>query len=113
MSRNEQNGLKSLQKRVASGEIIICESDKSSKLCVLSREQYLSSGQQHCSKDLEISPTEVVRLQKYVNAHVEWLNDIFGASTFWNHQDRIRISSMDLGAQAAPLRLLLKDHKKG
>ena len=46
-----------------------------------------------------------------MNAHVDWLNDIFGTGSHWGHQDRIKASSSDLGAQAAPLRLLLKDHK--
>ena len=61
---------------------------------------------------MEISPTDVTRLQKYVNGNVQWLHEIFGTGTFWGHEDRIRISSLDNGAQAAPLRLLLKDHKK-
>jgi len=34
-----------------------------------------------------------------------------GTGSFWGHEDRIRTSSLDLGCQAAPLRLLLKDHK--
>ena len=111
LTPNELAGLKSLQNRIASNELVVCESDKSSKLCVLSRAQYLASGMQHCNKDLEISITDVARLQKYVNSHVEWFNDIFGTGTFWGHEDRIRISTSDLGAQVAPLRLLLKDHK--
>ena len=111
LSPGELRGLKSLQKRVASGEIVICESDKSARLCVLSRNQYIESGNAHCKKDLEISLTDVKRLQKHVNAHVEWLHEILGTGSFWGHEDRIRTSSLDLGCQAAPLRLLLKDHK--
>ena len=63
-------------------------------------------------KDLEVSATEVKRLQKYVNANVEWLHEILDSGSFWNHEDRIISSSLDLGSQVAPLRLLLKDHKK-
>ena len=81
------------------------------KLCVLSKDQYIKSGNKHCRKDLEISLTDVTRLQKYVNSNVEWLHGIFGSGSFWGHEDRIRISSSDLGAQAAPLRLLLKELK--
>ena len=47
LTPNELKGLKSLQKRISSGELIICETDKSSKLCVLSRDQYIASGLQH------------------------------------------------------------------
>ena len=80
-------------------------------MCVISKKQYIDSGLEHCKNDLEISLTDVIRLQKYVNANVDWLNDIFGTGEFWGHEDRVKASSIDLGAQAAPLRLLLKDHK--
>ena len=51
------------------------------------------------------------RLQKYLNANVEWIHEILETGSFWGHEERIKTSSADLGAQAAPLRLLLKDHK--
>ena len=111
LSDSELKGLKSLQSKVANGSIIICESDKSSKLCVLSRKQYIESGNQHCKNDLKISTHDVERLQKYVNANVEWLHGIFETGSFWGHENRVISSSTDLGVQAAPLRLLLKDHK--
>ena len=111
LSPSELRGLKSLQKRVASGNIVICESDKSAKLCVLSKEQYIAAGLEHCKNDLEVSSTDVKRLQTYVNANVQWLHEIFGSGSFWNHEGRIIASSNDQGSQVAPLRLLLKDHK--
>ena len=83
LSQAELRGLKSLQTKVSNGSIVICESDKSSKLCVLSKDQYLASGSQHCQKDLKISLTDVKRLQTYVNANVDWLHEIFETGTFW------------------------------
>ena len=71
----ELRGLNSLQKPVANDNVVVCETYKSGKLCVLTKEQYLASGKTDCQKHLEITPTDVVRLQKYVNANVEWLND--------------------------------------
>jgi len=112
LSPSELRGLKSLQKRVADGNLVVCESDKSAKLCVLSKQQYLAAGLEHCKKDFEVSPTEVKRLQKYVNANVEWLHEIFGSGAHWGHEDRIINSSTDSGSQVAPLRLLIKDHKE-
>ena len=111
LNPNELKGLKSLQKKVADGNLVVCELDKSAKLCVLTRDQYLAAGYEHCKDDLEVSATDVKRLQKYVNAHVEWLHEIFDTGSFWNHEDRIISSSRDEGSQVAPLRLLLKDHK--
>ena len=112
LTPSELRGLKSLQKRVADGSIVVCESDKSVRVCVMSREQYLAAGFEHCKKDLEVSHTEVKRLQKYVNANVEWMHEIFGSGSFWGHEERIISSSNDAGSQVAPLRLLIKDHKQ-
>ena len=55
--------------------------------------------------------TEVTRLQKYVNSHVNWLHEILGTGEYWNHSERIKHSSSDEGSQVAPLRLMIKDHK--
>ena len=41
LTKTEQRGLKSLRKRIRNGELCIAQSDKSSKLCVLSKDQYL------------------------------------------------------------------------
>ena len=55
--------------------------------------------------------TEVTRLRKYVNSHVNWLHEILGTGEYWNHSERIKHSSSDEGSQVAPLRLMIKDHK--
>jgi len=54
LTPQELDGLKSLQKQVSNKELTICESDKSSRLYVSSRQQYLESGYDHCKTDLEI-----------------------------------------------------------
>ena len=111
LSPIEVKGFKSLRKRISAKVLVVCETDKSSKLAVLSRDQYLASGLVQCSKDLEVNLSEVTRLQNFVNANVDWMHQIFGTGEFWGHQDRIRNSSSDEGSQVAPLRLLIKDHK--
>ena len=39
LTSEEKQGLKSLQKRVASGEIVVCQTDKSGKFAILTRDQ--------------------------------------------------------------------------
>ena len=46
-----KKGLRSLKKRVASGEVVICQTDKSGRFCVLTRDQYLEAGLEHTKKD--------------------------------------------------------------
>ena len=44
LSKSEQAGFKSLKKRVERNEIIITETDKSKRFCILKKEQYLKAG---------------------------------------------------------------------
>ena len=51
MSMGARRGLKSLKKRVANGDIVVCQTDKSGRFCVLTREQYLEAGLVHTAND--------------------------------------------------------------
>ena len=111
LSKAEQEGLKSLQKRVNNKEIVVTETDKSRRFCVLTVEQYLASGRKHTKKDKVISYDDLHNIQKSVNDHGSWLRRIFGIGNDWNHAERINHSMTDRGEVVAPLYLLIKDHK--
>ena len=53
LSDSEKKGLKSLKKRVREGELVITTTDKSGRMAVLSREQYIEAGEEHTSKDMQ------------------------------------------------------------
>ena len=76
LTKAEQAGMKSLKARVQSGDIVITETDKSKRFCVLTREQYLQSGHKHTLNDREITTDDLAKLQKNVNDHCHWLNKI-------------------------------------
>ena len=44
LSKAELKGLKSLQRRIKEGSIVVAETDKSRKFSVLSRKQYIDAG---------------------------------------------------------------------
>ena len=54
ISREELAGLRKLEKRKDAGEIVVIMTDKSSKLCIMKREDYLKLGEEHVGKDQEI-----------------------------------------------------------
>ena len=111
ITKQEEKGLKSLQQRVASGELIVTETDKSKRFCIMTREQYVKSGEKHTSKDVIVGPDQFKKVQKCVNSHCEWLSQIFKCGENWQHNDRI-VNSMSYESEAvAPLYLLIKDHK--
>ena len=111
LSKLELKGMKSLQKRVKNGELMITETDKSNRFCILKTSQYYEAGQKHVSKDQKISHEQVRAIQKVVNDHSFWLRKIFGLGVEWGHEDRIGNSMTDRGEVVAPLYLLIKDHK--
>ena len=51
LTLGEKKGLKSLKKRIDEGEITICQTDKSGRFCVLTREQYMEAGMEHVKND--------------------------------------------------------------
>ena len=111
LTKEEIEGLKSLRRRVKEGSIIITETDKSKRFVVMTRDQYIQSGLEHTSKDLEVKDEQIHKVQKSVNDHCEWLNMIFKIGENWNHSERISHSMTDRSEAVAPLYLLIKDHK--
>ena len=111
LSEQERAGLTSLQKRVASGELVVTETDKSKRFSILRAEQYYASGQKHVKDDVIVDAETVSKLQKTVNDHCHWLGKIFNIGANWEHTERITQSMCDKGEVVAPLYLLIKDHK--
>ena len=65
----EQKGLKSLQKKITKGEIIVIKTDKSSKLAVTKEKEYIEMGSVHTDKDREINRQEKIEIEERLNGH--------------------------------------------
>ena len=111
LTPSEQRGLKSLQERVRSNELVVTETDKSRRFCVLEKSQYELSGKKHTDKDIRILPDQLHSIQKHVNDHNKWLKRIFNIGSEWGQEGRISNSMVDKGEVVSPLYLLIKDHK--
>ena len=64
LSKDEAKGLKSLKKRIANGDLMVVDTDKSKRFSILSQSQYIESGNVHTSKDIEIAPHQIKKIQK-------------------------------------------------
>ena len=111
LSKEEIGALESLKERIKNGEIMVCQTDKSSRFAVLTKEQYLRSGRTHTEKDQEISWKEVKYMQGQINAHVWWLTHIFGYATKTD-QSRMMKNLQNHSPEVPAMALLVKDHKK-
>ena len=112
LTREEMRGLKKLEKRKQDGEIVIINTDKSSKLCVMKREDYLVLGEAHVGKDRVIEREEVIRRERTLNNHSLSWSKMWGTGRDHGHEDRVRASKVSNSENRAELYLSYKDHKK-
>ena len=111
LTKNEKSGLDKLLKRIKAGEIVTMATDKSGKLAVTSRENYIKMGEAHTSKDIEVDCEKVVKVEKIINGHVSMLQKILNIGSEHNHVERVRESLIQRSKNVAKLVLLGKDHK--
>ena len=111
LPKTEYRGLKSLKKRIANGEIVISQTDKSGRFAVLSLKQYLDSGRIHTDKDEEIDWQKVNYLQGQVNNHVWWISRILG-NALKTDQQKMGKNMQATSLEIPDMILLLKDHKQ-
>ena len=110
LTPKENAGLNSLLRRVKENQIRITATDKSSRLSVMTYDQYIEAGKQHTSKDIEIKWKTVKYLQNQVNNHVWWLGNILGYCQESN-SDRMMKNLLDHGYEVPQMSILVKDHK--
>ena len=65
LSPDEIDGLRSLKKRISDGSLIVCETDKSKRFALMTKEQYLRAGFEHTKNDIELEP-HLVKKSKIV-----------------------------------------------
>ena len=113
LNRQEQEGLKSLQKRIKEGDLIILKTDKSSKFTVTNRQEYLKMGQEHVNKDKMVNRQEIIETEETINGHSRAWAHIWGCGKDHKHFDRIMTSKVTHSENVANLYLMHKDHKPG
>ena len=110
LTKNESVALESLKARVKNKELIITQTDKSSRFSVLTSDQYIKAGQVHTSKDTKTNWREVKYLQGQVNSHVWWLNKVLRIAEKTD-SDRMMKNTQNSSLELPEMRLLVKDHK--
>ena len=89
------------------------KTDKSTKFAVTTEQEYLKMGQEHTSKDREITRQEIIEIEEKLNGHNRAWVQIWGSGIDHNHQQRIINSKVTHSENVADLYLMYKDHKKG
>ena len=113
LTKEEQAGLKSLEKRIKERSLIVIKTDKSSRFAVVSEEAYLRLGQVHTGKDKIITRKELIETEKLLNAHCVAWGKVWRSGDDHDHRGRIINSKKTASENTADLYILLKDHKEG
>ena len=112
LTLSEQRGLKKLEKRKNEGEIVVIMTDKSSKMCIMKRDDYEQLGEDHVGKDRVVDREEILEREKVLNQHsLSWCK-MWRTGKDHGHEDRIRQSKITNSENRAELYLSYKDHKK-
>ena len=111
LDHEEKLGIKRLQKRVKNGEIVVCQTDKSGRFSILTREQYVKAGEKHTSKDREVNDTESAQIERNLNGHMRWWAWMTNLGSEWKNEDRCVRNLLNHGLAVCPMTLSIKDHK--
>ena len=68
----EKIGIKKLEKRIKEGTIVICETDKSGKIAVMTLEVYSRLGEAHTKGDKTVTWEDVHDAQRVIKSHHEF-----------------------------------------
>ena len=90
LTESQMRGRKKLLERQAAGECVLCRTDKSGKLCVLSKDLYVKKMLPHIQNDKVVSREEVVTSEKFLNATFSQLAKVMRVGNDYNHEDRVK-----------------------
>ena len=113
LTKEEQEGLESLRKRIEKRELIVMKTDKSSKFAVTTEEEYLRMGQEHTKNDREVTRSELIEIEETINGHTRAWTQIWNSGQDHKHTARIMNSKVTHSENIADLYLMYKDHKNG
>ena len=91
-------------------EIVITSTDKSGRIAVLTKDQFIEAGEVHTAKDQQIGWNDIKYLQGQINSHTWWISGIVGNSSETDPA-RMNRNIKGSGYQIPEMSLLVKDHK--
>ena len=108
----ERKGIQKLRDRIKEGEIVVLKTDKSGKLVVANKEDYLKMGQRKIAEDRKLDRAEIKKIEEKINDHTRMLTKIFNIGENHKHLKRVCESVITHSETSAPMYYLYKDHKK-
>jgi hypothetical protein len=89
----------------------VIKTDKSGKLAVTDKENYLELGKKHIEKDRIIERKELRKIERELNGHAIMWAKMTNIGENYNHTARIIDSKVSKSNNTANMYMMLKDHK--
>ena len=111
MTNKQHKGYLKLQKRLKKNEFKLCETDKTNNFVAIDNDDYLKMGEEHTSKDKEVTLDTALNFQKELDKDTSMMIKIFNVGGSEKERSRHRETSLNQQG-IVPVELLIKDHKK-
>ena len=111
LTKGETAGIKSLKEKINNSEALVLPTDKSGKLSINSRENYINRMEPHFANDKIISWDEKEKISHLLNGHTLQLGRILKLGDKWQHWDRFKTGLRNYLCHIPVLYGCWKDHK--
>ena len=112
LNKKEKEGLRKLRKRIKNGELVAIKTDKSGKLMVMSKDEYLKVGTGGLEGDRRISGDEAKKIENMINNHSRFWIKMTNLGENNGHYGRMIESKLINSEAMAPRYYMFKDHKE-
>ena len=112
ITTDESLGMRRLKERCKTEDLVIMETDKSKRLSMMTKENYVAVTEQHIIDDMVITEADLLNIENVLNAHTCQIARAFNLCFEQGDFRRIKQAITNSSIVPPPLRSLRKDHKK-
>ena len=111
LSSQQSKGITDLRKKCKRDDLVIMETDKTKKLSIMTKENYVSVTAPHTDCDSTITSEELKVIERTLNGHTAQLTRAFMVAHNQGDFRRIKMATTNSNVEPPPLRSVRKDHK--
>ena len=111
MTPMQEAGLKDIQKLISQKNYIVTKTDKSDRLCLMTEEDYVVTGQPHVENDVVKTREEMEKNEDILNCHALQMCRTLGLCDGQNCARRLKSAILNQNTLPPSLYFTIKDHK--
>ena len=112
ITQEELAGLQSLKRKTKAEDWVIMETDKSKRLSIMTKENYVQATNPHVDNDLLVTAEDLHHIERTLNGHALQLTRALLICHNQGDMYRLKSAMVNSSIYPPPLRSVRKDHKK-